>query len=63
MTDIRVKVLNALKAVAEEATREELYTNLITIDSPDPYYTDTDLDLDDLIIKLERVVEKIEKNA
>ena len=63
MTDIRVRVLNALKAVAEEATREELYTNLITVDSPDPYYSDTDIDLDDLITKLEGLVEKTEKSA
>ena len=53
MTDIRVRVLNALKAIAEEATTEELYTNLITVDSPDQYYSDTELDLDDLILKIE----------
>ena len=54
MTDIRVRVLNALKAIAEEASVDELYTNLFTVDSPDPWYSDTDLDLDDLIIKIER---------
>ena len=53
MTDIRVRVLNALKTIAEEASIDELYTNLITIESPDPYYSDTDLDLDDLITKIE----------
>jgi hypothetical protein len=53
MTDIRVRVLNALKEIAKEATTEELYTNLITVDSPDQYYSDTELDLDDLILKIE----------
>lgn len=53
MADIRIKVLNALKAIAEEASIEELYTNLITVDSPDSWYSDIDLDLDDLIHKIE----------
>lgn len=51
--NIKIKVLEALKAVAKEATETELYTNLIIIDSPDPYYSDTELDLDDLICKIE----------
>ena len=57
MTDIRIKVLKALKTIAKEATPEELYTKLITVESPDFYYSDTDLDLDDLILKIESNIE------
>ncbi len=60
MADIRIKVLNALRTIAEEATTEELYTTLITVDSPDYYYSGEDIDLEDLILKIEA---KIENNA
>ena len=58
--NIKIKVLEALKAVAKEATEKELYTTLITIDSPDGYAPDVDLDLEDLIWEIEK---EIEQNA
>lgn len=58
--NIKIKVLEALKAVAKEATETELYTTLITIDSPDGYAPYLNLDLEDLIWEIEK---EIEQNA